>query len=379
MSYLDEEALPSVVRTVKIALLNSDLPLIYGNEDIKVENNSIFCGIDIFASVFFMLTRWEEYVCRFTDCHQRFTAAQSLASRFGFLHRPVVDEYCALLTALLRYMGFNDIHPKHSFSIIPSHDVDFLTYPIVKSLRTAVGDVMRGWHVRRAWGRINNLLFRHPYNTFSWLMDLSESFNLQSRFYFMAALPNAHLRDTVFYLRHPLFKKVVNEIITRGHVVGFHPGYDTFCSPSLWNKEKNMLEQSCGCTVYEGRQHFLRMNVPTTLRIWNNNEMLIDSTLGYADEEGYRCGTGRDFPIFDFLERKETALRERPLIVMDGTLHNYRKYNMEQAQRVLRHYVDMSRKYQSPLTLLFHNSSFDILSWPGYRELYKDTLHYAKG
>ena len=43
-----------------------EIPVLYGNDKCKIEHdgptNTITCGIDIWASAFFMLTRWEEYV-----------------------------------------------------------------------------------------------------------------------------------------------------------------------------------------------------------------------------------------------------------------------------------------------------------------------------
>lgn len=49
--------------------------------------------LDIFAASFFMLTRWEEYVNKARDSHNRFPATESLAYKQGFLDRPIVNEY----------------------------------------------------------------------------------------------------------------------------------------------------------------------------------------------------------------------------------------------------------------------------------------------
>jgi hypothetical protein len=51
--------------------------------------------------------------------------------------------------------------------------------------------------------------------------------------------------------------------------------------------------------------------------------MEFDSTLSYADKEGFRCGVCYDFPVFDFLERKQLKLREFPLIVIEGSFTRY--------------------------------------------------------
>lgn len=48
--------------------------------------------------------------------------------------------------------------------------------------------------------------------------------------------------------------------------------------------------------------------------------MSYDSTLGYADRVGFRCGTCFEYPAFDPVEQKVLKLHIRPLIVMDCTL-----------------------------------------------------------
>ena len=65
----------------------------------------IECGIDIFASSFFMLTRWEEYVNKIRDMHNRFPAYASLACKNNFLDRPIVNEYVEMLWNMLKFLG----------------------------------------------------------------------------------------------------------------------------------------------------------------------------------------------------------------------------------------------------------------------------------
>ena len=64
-------------------------------------NGSVYLGADIFASAFFMLTRWEEYVIEERDTLNRFPCTASLAYKNNFLDRPVVNEYVDLLWELL--------------------------------------------------------------------------------------------------------------------------------------------------------------------------------------------------------------------------------------------------------------------------------------
>ena len=100
----------------------------------------------------------------------------------------------------------------------------------------------------------------------------------------------------------------------------------------------------------------------------------MDSTLGYADREGFRCGTGNCFPVFDFLERRVLDLYESPLVVMDGTLRTYRNQSCDQAMDIISSYITCGKKYNMPVTFLFHNSSFDRRMWRGWKRMYKKLL-----
>jgi len=99
--------------------------------------------------------------------------------------------------------------------------------------------------------------------------------------------------------------------------------------------------------------------------------MEIDSTAGYADAEGFRCGTGDLFRTFDVWRREAMRLKERPLVIMEGTLAAYRNLSALAAQEIFRQYIEVAARYRMPLTILFHNNSFDDVRWPGWRKTYQ--------
>ena len=104
----------------------------------------------------------------------------------------------------------------------------------------------------------------------------------------------------------------------------------------------------------------------------------MDSTAGYADAEGFRCGTGDPFSTFDVRQRKALALRELPLVLMEGTLAGYRGMSAAAAGEVFRGYIDLAARYRMPLTILFHNNSFDEVRWPGWRRAYQSIFDHCR-
>jgi hypothetical protein len=371
LSYLTANALPDKIVCVKNDFtVEKDIPVIYGSDELTVTNNKIVCGMDFFASSFFMLTRWEEYINKSRDEHMRFPDSETVAYKYNFLNRPVVNEYIEMLWGLLFKLGYKGERKKRSYELILTHDIDHLDYP--RTFKIILGDILKRKNIKLAWKHLMAYLKtgKNPYDTFNFIMTLSEKLGLKSHFYFMSSDSNKQ-PDTRFYLNSKRFRDKVKEVKSRGHMIGFHPGYYTYNNPERWSYEKKLLENATRESITEGRQHYLRFESPMTFRLWEKNNMAIDSTMGYALKEGFRCGTGDIYPVFDFLERRQMLLRERPLIIMDGTLQ---PYSHEQSLEIFKHYIALGKRYNSAITLLFHNSTFYGEDWGGYDSLYLKAL-----
>ena len=356
LSYLQLEAIPkNIYYTVNEFAPEKNIPIIYGTPACIVEEKKILCGIDIFASSFFMLTRWEEYVNKTRDQHSRFPSFESIAFKNKFLNRPIVNEYVEMLWKMMLKLGFNGKPKNHNFELFLTSDIDKLIFP--KSFSVLTADLLIRRNLSLFREHFNFMYFTNPYDTFEIFMGICEKMGKKAHFYFMASEKKNLPLDHRYILGRNITKSKIAQIKERGHIIGFHPGYFTYNNEEKWVSEKRLLENFIGCEVNEGRQHYLRMDITKTLSIWDNNNMKIDSTLGYYDNEGFRCGTGNIFPVFDILRRNQLNLLERPLIIMDVTLFKYKNYSIEQASEIMNYYFSISRKYRTNLTLLFHNDS----------------------
>lgn len=371
LSYINISNFPNVFYAKNQFTVEEDIPILYGDDELIISNNEIVCGIDIFASAFFMISRWEEFVNTERDKHQRFPASASIAFKENFLIRPIVNEYLEMLWNMIEFLGYDGSRKTKSYELFLTHDIDVLISN--NPFRTLLADIIKRKDLKLALKKLPSLL-KDPVNTFSFLMDVSEKIGVKSHFYFMSVHPDTSINIPTNYLNTYRFRILIKEIIKRGHVIGFHPGYFTFDNKEQWIKEKIALENSIGFKVYEGRQHFLKLDIINTLKIWDEYGMIMDSSLAFADREGYRCGTGDSFHIFDFLKRKKLELIESPLVLMDATLNLYRKLSPEQGKIVIEYFIKMGKKYNMKTVFLFHNSSFDKINWKGWMKIYKDVL-----
>lgn len=370
-TYLDEQNIPdNIVYATSALFPEKDLPVIYGTnkitEERKDDKRTIISGVDIFASGFFMLTRWEEYVTRGRDEQDRFLGKYSLAFRNNFLHRPIVNEYVEFLWNVLRSLEINQNRIKRDYELIPTHDVDFLFFPEFSWSDLKHNLRLKG--INESLAKIKYTMLSDPYDTFSYLMNLSERIYTKARFYFVDGQENYDAQD---YLNTKRFQKLTNEIQRRNHVIGFHSGYYAFNDAAKASVEKERLEKSIKYKVKEGRQHFLRFKAPDTWKVQEQSGMQTDCTLGYHDLAGFRCGVCYEYPVFDFLESRIMNLWERPLIAMDTTLMFYNKYHPDQTRKKLQELVEQVKKYDGQFVLLWHNTAVRNGRWQEFRVVFE--------
>ena len=148
----------------------------------------------------------------------------------------------------------------------------------------------------------------------------------------------------------------------RGHEIGFHPGYNTYSRKHEWQQQLAILQDALPdyAALHGGRQHFLRFAVPTTWRLWAESGLDYDSTLGFADHAGFRCGTCYPFPVFDLETRKELPIVERPLIAMECSVMAGQYMGLGTSEKALQTFIDLRercRKFSGEFVFLWHNSS----------------------
>jgi len=334
-------------------------------EYLKLENiPKDINDLDIFSASFFMLTRWEEYVNKNRDKHNRFPAYESLAFKQGFLDRPIVNEYVEELKKMLLALDDSLIFKKQKYKLVLTHDVDeiYMWKSWKQVFRIALGDIVKRKSLSLAFERfaeyflIKREKIKDPFDTFDWLMDKSEAVGVKSRFYFMSGGVTSY--DNRYKIDELKVLELIKRIKKRGHIIGIHPSYNAYNDFEQFQKEKEMLEKVVGQKIVEGREHYLRFEVPTTWQIWEDNGMEVDSTCGYADKEGFRCGTGDEFSVFNILSRKKLKLKERPLVFMDDNHYSYNNILFQESYSRVVKLIAISEKYKSFITLLFHNSIF---------------------
>lgn len=379
-----EPGLPMLPPLSADGLAQSPGPLVTGLDDPK----SLHLHADLFGSAFFFLSRYEELAAPMADQFGRYPAKAAYAYRHGFLERPVVDEYRALLELCLQRLWPNLPLDPATFRIEVSHDVDlplrhaWAGFP--RMLGGGLRDFARTKSVSQFYERVTcwhavrhrQQHERDPYNTFAALMASSEQRGLRSAFYFIADRPAGNM-DALYEIDDPFIATLIGQIHRAGHEVGLHTSFNSYLNAEQTHLEFDRLQAVCDRQGVQqarwgGRQHFLRWKAPETLRNWESAGLDYDATLGFAQQVGFRCGTSREYQPFDLLWQRPLNLLERPLIVMDATLTNYMGLGSGSAAITLcKTLKRRCQKHNGVFSLLWHNSN---LTTSAMWQLYLDIL-----
>lgn len=374
------------------ALLDSPLPAPgvdnLPNPLISKINSNYSIAYDLLGLSYWMLTRQEEIGRIDLDLHGRFPATASHAYQHGYLERPIVDEWLAILRQVIQRTWPQLELKQHQFSMKVSHDVDHPSLygfcPPKTLIRLIGSDLIRRRDFKSLllapWIRLNTQQSLHPqdpYNTFDWIMDISEHYGLTSAFYFICGGNTP--QDADYQPEHPAIRTLMRRIHERGHEIGLHPSYNTYQNPQAIVAEAQRLKTICAeegvvQAQWGGRMHYLRWEQPTTLQGWEQADMSYDSTLSYADRPGFRCGTCFEYPAFDPVKQKTLNLRIRPLIVMECSIIAEHYMGLGYSKEALDAFLKLketSRKVGGQFTLLWHNSYFFNQK---SKQLYQNTI-----
>lgn len=374
-SYLKHESLPKL----PIERFNN-LPIIYQGEKkidghIRKSKDLIETDIDIIASSFFMVSRYEEVISKDKDRYDRFPVTASLAYKEKFLNRPIVNEYIELLWGWIDSfnLGFKRkrLWRDKDFVVCLTHDVDeikrYKFYPPLGALFRVIKQknfkkaMIIFFDYLKTKFRLKQDIY---YETFDYIINLEKKYGFKSSFYFMT-------NGERYSLDNPWLKKTIIRLKKENFEIGIHPSFNAYNNLEVLIKEKEKLEKIIGEKIMGGRQHYLKWKIPESWRIWEKAGLRYDTTLGFPDSEGFRCGICHPFQPFDILENRIINLWEIPFMVMDTTWVSC-KLLLEEKKNILKDFLKVIEKYQGVFVLLWHNSYMTDLFTSEWKKIFEE-------
>lgn len=331
---------------------------------------------DLVAAAAWWLAGLQEQAGAARDRHGRFPFAVSLQAALGDRPggplRPAVDAYRRRLAEALRAAGIETPGRtwggKH-WAVALTHDLDAVR---TRRLRAWFGELRRG--------RIGEALRRslgpdRRRASIDQLRALAKTHGAAATFF---VKPGAWAPEDVPGGLEPGLVGRLRRWEGEGHEVGWHPGYGTHGRTDRLAEERERFIRAFGRTPRLARTHFLRWTEPETPRQLAASGVRVDSTLGFAEHEGFRRGTALPFRVFDAEADAPLELWEMPLAVMDTTLTQYRDLGSAGQAEALRRAFAAARASGGVAGVLWHNQiDGDDAGWEGRRRVLDRALSEA--
>lgn len=335
---------------------------------------------DIFSAIFYLVTRYEEYLPFVRDKHGRFTSDLSLSKQLNILEKPIVNIWALEIKKIIlkRYPDFS--FPEKKFRFLATYDVDSSWAYSQKSLFRIIG----GYYLSikrldfKEVAERTKVLFgkqKDPFDTYDLQLEYQKKYNLHPIYFFLFGRYSRFDKNINIHNRR--FRRLIKWIADYA-TVGLHPSYYSSGQPELLKEELTSLMDLLKIDIRHNRQHFLRLILPDTYQYLIENDLDEDYSMGYAGAPGFRAGIADTYRFYDLALEVETHLRIHPFAVMDGTLNDYLFLSPDHAIEKIKQLIEEVKKVKGTFVSVWHNESLsDEKRWKGWRHVYEELLEMA--
>ena len=349
------------------------LPFLFSNQMAEASINK-----DIISSAFYFLSCWQEIYdpVPSKDKYNRYEHSHSLQCQGGFTEIPVVDYYFKMLADSL------EILPKNKFNLYLSHDIDYYNYWSKDYL-----NLMYKKNIKRLFRQPLKALYKiigyyiskkdryNPAEEIKKLIKMENTYGFTSTFNLMAQGCSDDPRQ--HYFQDSLIVDDLKRLL-ENNWIGLHGTISASQDELEMRRQWDTLSDK-GFKPSSYRNHFLCFDYNSTYTMLEKYNIKIDTTLGYHEYIGFRAGISTPFYPYDLNTDREFRVLEIPLAIMDTTLYAASKMNLSYkvAKRRCISLIDITKKANGQVSLLWHNNSFDKIEYRWLGKLYWELVKYC--
>jgi tetratricopeptide (TPR) repeat protein len=300
-------------------------------------NDNDDLGFDVFSAIFFMVSRYEEYLPFTPDPFGRFKAEDSIAFKNGFLHLPVVDIWVNIFKDALQKRFPSLQFKSTTFDALVTYDID-VAYKyegrnFVRTTGSFLKDILL-FKIKNIKERIKVLQKKEkdPWDVYEDLVKVISENKLSSIFFFLMADKSVHDRNLFF--QNEAMKSLIKYTGSYSEI-GIHPSFYSSSFPEKILTEKERLENLSGKKIIKSRQHYLKFILPDTYNSLVAAGITEDYSMGFSQKPGFRAGTCKLFYFYDLKNEKATELKLFPITFMESTVMNNSSDAEEAYQKIL--------------------------------------------
>ncbi len=362
---------------------NQKIPFLFEKDTSKdiitYKNNQAIINYDIVAATFYFLSGWNELTNSEKDQFGRITFQNSIINKLGISKIPVVNYYFEILKEAIEEVTNSKIKKNlwegNAFGAALTHDID-----TCKSawLQGSFSELKKKRIFSIPKLVISKILGKDDWFNFEKITQIEREFDATSSFYF---LPEKGKVGKWMNADYKIDSKGVQKAITtlkeKGHEIGVHGSFGTYIDKKKLQLEIDKINHWNGIG---NRFHFLMFDPLKTVSTLEECNVKYDTSLGFAEQIGFRRATCFPFYLYNFEKNKISPVIEVPLITMDGSLGSskYMGLSKEESLKSVFEIIDEIKKFEGVFTLLWHNTYFSDYKYTGWREVYIEILRYCK-
>lgn len=334
----------------------------------KTENAAF--SFDVFASAFYLVSRYEEYLSKETDMHGRFKATDSKAFCFDFLQEPMIDYYALAVRELLLSKFSDEKIETKGFEKTSTFDIDLAYQYLHKSWRITLGgfarDLLKG-DVNGVKKRARVLLELQPdpFYSFEFIEKQNERYEIPYIFFWQIGNREGKYDKNISHTV-PEFQKLIKKFADKS---GIHLSYSSHAKEDGYKKEIARLSDIISKEVKRNRFHYLKMKVGESYRKLMDAGITEDYTMGYPYHEGFRASIARPFYWYDLEKEERTNLLVVPFMFMDSPMR-HKHFPADEVKMRIQKMILRTKEVGGTLVSLWHNDTFSETN-PNWKEIFE--------
>lgn len=323
---------------------------------------------DIFAAVFYLLSRYEEYLPHEKDMYGRYAHENSLAFKEGFLKQPLINVWINDFAKVLK-SKYPTLNIQFSiFNFIPTYDIDIAYSYKHKGLVRNAGAFIKSPSAERL--KVLSGSQQDPFDAYDWMDTLHKKHKLQPVYFFLAAQKNA-LYDKNILPGKKAFHRLAKQHADK-YETGIHPSWQSGDNFLLLKQEKKILEHIVGRHITKSRQHYIRFHLPSGYRRLMEAGVTDDYSMGYGSINGFRASVASSFYWYDLEKDEQSHLRIHPFCFMEANSFYEQKFSAHEAYEEALHYLNICKQVKGTLISIWHNNFLGTpKEFAGWRECYE--------
>lgn len=329
---------------------------------------------DIFASAFFTVSRYIEYLPSKQDKHGRFRGSQSHIVKAGYVEKPLVNMYALEIKKKLveKFPALN--FKINRFQYIPTFDIDIAYSYSYKGWKRNLGGIAKSFIVSDFAAIKERILVllsqkKDPFDNYDYILEQCSKHDFQPLFFIL--LGDQSRFDKNIDPEHPAFRQLIKRLSDAAKM-GIHLSYKSHTDSKIGRTEIKRLEEIIDAIVTINRYHYLRFELPFSYQSLIKLGITDDYSMGYGPHAGFRAGICTPFYFFNLRTNEQTELKIHPIAFMDTTFTHYYRHNNREAMRTLRTITKNVSEVNGTMYGLWHNSSFSEQNeWKGWRKIFE--------